>query len=48
MLNIIIESNYEETCKRLPNRISNVRGYFDTSYEPEWFDDEITQLCSQV
>ncbi len=43
MLNIIIESNYEETCKRLPNRISNVRGYFDTSYEPEWFDDEFVR-----
>lgn len=43
MLNIIIESNYEETCKRLPDRISNVRDYFDTSYEPEWFDDEFVR-----
>lgn len=33
MLNIIIESNYEEICQRLPNRISNVKGYFDTSYD---------------
>ena len=43
VLNIIIESNYEETCKRLPDRISNVRDYFDTSYEPEWFDDEFVR-----
>lgn len=43
MLNIIIESNYEEICQRFPNRISNVRGYFDTSYEPEWFDDEFVR-----
>lgn len=48
MLNIIIESNYEETCKRLPNRISNVRGYFDTSYEPEWFDDEFVRKIIKV
>lgn len=43
MLNIIIESNYEEMCKILPNRISNVRSYFDTGYEPEWFDDEFVR-----
>lgn len=47
MLNIIIESNYEEICQRLPNRISNVRGYFDTSYEPEWFDDEFVRKIIQ-
>lgn len=47
MLNIIIESNYEEICQRLPNRISNVRGYFDTSYEPAWFDDEFVRKIIQ-
>lgn len=43
MLNIIIESDYDEICKRLPDRISNVSGYFDTGYEPEWFDDEFVR-----
>ena len=43
MLNIIIESDYDEICKRLPDRISNVSGYFDTGYELEWFDDEFVR-----
>lgn len=43
MLNIIVEGNHNEIMKRLPNRISNVKDYFDLSYEPEWFNEPFVQ-----